>query len=116
RLVDLATGEQCDDGNTVDNDACTNACRLPPIHQIAAGLNHTCALFDSGKVRCWGDGDDGRLGYGNTNNLGAVRCWGGGGSGQLGYGNTNAIGDNAGEMPPPDVDVGGAVTQITAGN
>jgi len=37
---------------------------------ISAGLNHTCALLDDGAARCWGYGLDGRLGYGNTSNVG----------------------------------------------
>ncbi len=37
---------------------------------ISAGLNHTCAILDDGTVRCWGYGLDGRLGYGNTHNVG----------------------------------------------
>ena len=32
---------------------------------IAAGENHTCAILDNGRVRCWGDGTSGQLGYGN---------------------------------------------------
>ena len=31
---------------------------------------HTCALLDTGQVRCWGNGGSGRLGYGNTNSIG----------------------------------------------
>ena len=37
---------------------------------IAAGLVHTCAILDNEKVRCWGSGDDGRLGYGNEDMIG----------------------------------------------
>jgi alpha-tubulin suppressor-like RCC1 family protein len=37
---------------------------------IAAGYDHTCALLDTGKVRCWGHGDSGQLGYGNINSIG----------------------------------------------
>jgi len=33
---------------------------------ITAGGRHTCALLDGGDVRCWGLGDVGQLGYGNT--------------------------------------------------
>ena len=31
---------------------------------------HTCALLDTGAVRCWGFAGDGELGYGNVNNFG----------------------------------------------
>ena len=31
---------------------------------------HTCAILDNGTVRCWGLGDDGQLGYGNTDDIG----------------------------------------------
>ncbi len=40
------------------------------VRQIAAGANHTCALLNTGSVRCWGNGGDGRLGYGNTETIG----------------------------------------------
>ena len=33
--------------------------------KLAAGLNHTCALMETGNVRCWGYNDFGQLGYGN---------------------------------------------------
>ena len=37
---------------------------------ISAGGFHTCALLDDDTVRCWGFGGNGRLGYGNTRNIG----------------------------------------------
>jgi len=37
---------------------------------VAAGSDHTCALFVDGRVYCWGAGADGRLGTGNTTNRG----------------------------------------------
>jgi alpha-tubulin suppressor-like RCC1 family protein len=97
---------------------------------VAAGGYHTCAILDNGKVRCWGEGRQGQLGYGNQKDIGdnetpasvgavklgagrkavaitagirhtcalldngKVRCWGAGSSGQLGYGNTKTIGDH----------------------
>lgn len=39
---------------------------------ITVGLGHTCVLFDSGDVGCWGYGPDGQLGVGTTDNRGAV--------------------------------------------
>ena len=41
-----------------------------PVVQLAAGSDHTCALLQGGAVRCWGEGADGQLGYGNTNDIG----------------------------------------------
>ena len=52
-----------------------------PASDLALGIDHTCAMLAGDKVRCWGFG---RKGY-------------------LGYGNLDSIGDNPGEMPPPDV-------------
>ena len=64
------------------------------VIDIAAGGIHTCALSDAGKVRCWGNGLYGQLGYGNTNHLG----------------------NGPGELPPSDVNVGGLAVKITAGS
>lgn len=97
---------------------------------IAGGGYHTCAILDNGKVRCWGEGRQGQLGYGNKRDIGdneapasvrpvklgkgrkavaisagfrnscaildngKVRCWGLGTSGQLGYGNKQKVGDD----------------------
>lgn len=68
---------------------------LPPsVTQVAAGYSHTCALFSNGRVKCWGAGS----------------------SGQLGYGNTSTIGDN--ELPSSVgfVDVGGNTVEIAVGD
>jgi hypothetical protein len=37
---------------------------------ISAGNLHTCALLDNATVKCWGMSSNGRLGTGNTNDLG----------------------------------------------
>jgi alpha-tubulin suppressor-like RCC1 family protein len=119
------------------------------VTQVSAGTSHTCALLAGGAVRCWGFGDDGRLGYGNSDPIGddetpasagsifvggsvkqiaasnehscalldsgGVRCWGAGAYGRLGYNNIETIGDNETPATAGDVDVGGTVTQIVAG-
>ncbi|MCP4447942.1 MAG: hypothetical protein GY811_21795 [Myxococcales bacterium] len=38
--------------------------------KLFAGSWHTCALLESGGLKCWGAGRDGRLGYGNEFNIG----------------------------------------------
>ena len=64
--------------------------------QITGGSNFTCAILDTGGVRCWGAGTAGRLGYGNT----------------------NPVGDGTGQsiLAAGDVPVGATVKQISAGN
>jgi alpha-tubulin suppressor-like RCC1 family protein len=88
-----------------------------PVRQVASGNGHSCALLQSGQIRCWGDNTFGQLG----NNSAAassspvlvanitdaihiaaglehtcailgdhtVRCWGRNDEGQLGTGNKN---------------------------
>jgi alpha-tubulin suppressor-like RCC1 family protein len=39
---------------------------------ISAGDAHTCAILDTGAVRCWGFGGGGRLGYASSASVGAT--------------------------------------------
>src|SRR5690606_697288 len=116
-----------------------------PVEQLALSSAFMCALLQSGAVRCWGR--FGGYGYGNLDNIGdqpgempppdidlggtvlglssgsahtcalmaggSVRCWGANSWGELGLGHTNTIGDQPGEMPPPIVDLGGPVAQLS---
>ena len=44
---------------------------LPPIRQIDAGGNHTCAILDeTNELYCWGTNTNGELGYGHTMTIG----------------------------------------------
>ncbi len=45
---------------------------LPPVKKIVSGghANYTCAILNSGNVRCWGENLNGQLGLGNTNTIG----------------------------------------------
>ncbi|MFK7986311.1 MAG: RCC1 domain-containing protein, partial [Sandaracinaceae bacterium] len=41
-----------------------------PTTQLSAGANHICALGTDGRVRCWGDGENGQLGDGTLTGSG----------------------------------------------
>jgi alpha-tubulin suppressor-like RCC1 family protein len=141
-------------GNTVDVGLHETPAQKGDVYvggkvvHIAAGENHTCAVLEEGRVRCWGWAAHGQLGYGNITNIGddevpavagdvqvggkvvqlaagaahtcalldtgAVRCWGFGALGQLGYANVQTIGDDELPKAAGDVNVGGRVVQITA--
>ena len=40
------------------------------VLRLATGHFHSCAIMDKGTVRCWGNGTDGRLGYGRVSDIG----------------------------------------------
>ena len=63
------------------------------VVQVALGDLHTCARMDTGGVRCWGAGERGQLGHGTFATLGTA----------------------ADELPAPEVALGGAASQIAAG-
>ncbi len=119
------------------------------VIRLDAHSNSNCAVLDTGRVRCWGAGGFGVLGYGDQKSLGNqpgemptpdldlgtpvkdisvgglfacaltqadnVRCWGYNSHGELGQGHKNHLGDQPGELPVPDLDLGGPVDQVTAG-
>ncbi len=53
---------------------------------ISSGSYHTCAIRQDGSVLCWGYGGNGRLGYGNTADVGATQAPGAAGAVDLGPG------------------------------
>ncbi|MGH2919805.1 MAG: RCC1 domain-containing protein, partial [Solirubrobacteraceae bacterium] len=55
---------------------------------ISAGRQHSCAILDNGRVRCWGGGSFGQLGYGNQRSIGDDETPGSAGPVALGAGRT----------------------------
>lgn len=55
-FVQPGIGETCDDGNTVDRDACPSTCDegATQVLEVVMGLYHTCARLPEGRVKCWG--------------------------------------------------------------
>ncbi|NVB37187.1 DUF4215 domain-containing protein [Pseudenhygromyxa sp. WMMC2535] len=120
------------------------------VEQLALGFAHTCALLDTGAVRCWGESNNGQLGYGNANDIGddetpasagdvplggtakqiaggwfhncvlldsdEIKCWGKGNEGRLGYGNVAWIGLANTPASVGAVDVGGTPVEVDAGS
>ena len=63
--------------------------------QVAAGHLHTCAILNDGLIKCWGKGEQGVLGYGDTESRGD---------------GPNEMGDNLGT-----VDLGKTAKQVSPG-
>jgi alpha-tubulin suppressor-like RCC1 family protein len=58
--------------NIGDTEAPADAGDVPIGEQVidlALGGEHTCAIVDGGRVRCWGNGEHGQLGYGNSESI-----------------------------------------------
>lgn len=93
------------------------------VRQIAAGLEHTCAILTDGRLKCWGSNSRGQLGVDASGSIRfpdvklgmgrtvqqvvlgkshtcalldnhQVKCWGGNEKGQLGQGHSRSIGIN----------------------
>lgn len=96
----LGYGHAASMGNDEPIDTLTDVALPGPVHEVVAGPAHTCVLLESGAMRCWGYGVDGRLGLGfrDTGNP----CYG----------------DQSGETPTEltDIATGALVTDIAAGD
>ncbi|MDG0818060.1 RCC1 domain-containing protein [Bdellovibrio svalbardensis] len=126
------------------------------LQKIATGSGHTCAILNSGAVKCWGSNSAGQLGYDDTVDrgktagdmaalanvnlgagrtaqaialggaftcaildTGAVKCWGRNWNGQLGYDDFASRGHTAGSMASlatVNIGAGRTAKAISAGN
>ncbi|WP_437946518.1 hypothetical protein WME98_37470 [Sorangium sp. So ce296] len=68
--VSAGAGEECDDGGTVDGDGCSASCVTERVVKIEAGYYHTCAVANTGRIKCWGYNTSGQLGLGDAVNRG----------------------------------------------
>jgi hypothetical protein len=78
-----------------DDEAPANRGSVPlggPAIDVAAGVDHTCAVLDDGTVRCWGSNDVGALGLGRL----------------------DVVGDDETPLDAGAVDVGGSAVRIEA--
>ncbi len=62
--------ELCDDGNLDNDDGCDATCTPSGIAAVTVGQSNACALTLAGSVKCWGQGDRGQLGRGDTVTIG----------------------------------------------
>jgi alpha-tubulin suppressor-like RCC1 family protein len=63
------TSGQLGDGTTANKDIAVSVMGLDiPITAISLGAVHTCALLETGDVRCWGNNENYQLGNGTNQN------------------------------------------------
>ena len=62
----VSAGELCDDGDTLDNGCAADCASEQRVLEIAIGDRHNCALLTGGRVKCWGEGESGKTGHGDT--------------------------------------------------
>ena len=131
---------QLGDGTTTDRHVPTPVVGLSSgVLAVATGAFHTCALLQSGALKCWGANDKGQLGDGTQTerhtpvqvsglssgvvavtaggehtcavlSSGAAQCWGSNDSQQIG----DATGNDR-SVPTPVMRLTSGVTMVTAG-
>ncbi len=63
-------GEICDEGDMNAGDACSRTCTPTKIMDLAVGGEFVCIAFETGAVRCWGQGEYGVMANGETDDKG----------------------------------------------
>jgi hypothetical protein len=110
---EIGDGTQTDRLEPIDVPGLTSG-----VAAVSAGFDHTCALLNTGAVKCWGNNKNGEVGDGTTTNrlsptdvsglgsgvdsisagynhtcavtsAGGAKCWGANESGELGDGSTH---------------------------
>lgn len=66
----LGLGHREEVGDTEPIDTVPDVDIGGTVVRLASAWRHTCALLDTGALRCWGWGALGQLGYGNANSIG----------------------------------------------
>jgi alpha-tubulin suppressor-like RCC1 family protein len=127
---------QLGDGTNADRTTAVGVTGLSSgVASLSGGAWHSCAVTDSGSVKCWGRNDWGNLGDGTTStsytpvdvsglnatavkvvttnysscaltSVGGVKCWG--------YGGWGLIGDGTGSSRYTPVDVSGMTSGVIA--
>lgn len=59
-----------DNEDPIDRDAVMLGQPVKALSHPSGGSAHTCAILQDDSVRCWGDNNEGQLGYGNTEPIG----------------------------------------------
>ena len=67
---ELGLGHRHDIGDNELSSSISSLNLGEPLRQIVAGTNFTCALTDSGKVKCWGGNNSGQLGLAHGDRVG----------------------------------------------
>ena len=60
-------GDTCRGSSCAQTPTRTNLGTGVSAKKVALGFHHTCAIRNDDSLVCWGQGNSGRLGYGNTN-------------------------------------------------
>lgn len=66
--ANICIGKYFEEGTVLNTSLCTVNSVTPYLKDLTVGDAHTCILL-ADKIKCWGRGNYGQLGYGNTNSI-----------------------------------------------